>query len=80
MLGPNSVEYRSKRSSSGDLQDSWLVLSAVLTVLTWYSMKPLGLGKGGDEDLGGSCIFKYIKVGRVQPRFSGMVDSGYEMI
>ena len=49
MLGPIGVECRSKRSSSSDLQDSWLVLSTVFTVLTWCSMKLLDLEKCGDE-------------------------------
>ena len=40
-LGPMVVEHRSKRSSSSDLPDSHVVLSAVLMVLTCHWMKPL---------------------------------------
>ena len=49
ILGPIRVDHRSKRRSSSDFLDSWVVLSAVLMVLTWNSIRPLDLGKWGDE-------------------------------
>ena len=49
MLGPIGVECKSKRSSSSDLWDSWLVFSVVLMILTWHSVKLLDLRKCGDE-------------------------------
>ena len=49
MLGPIGIEHRSKRSSSSDLPESWVLLSVVLMVLTCHSMKPLDLRKWGKE-------------------------------
>ena len=49
MLGPVGVEHRFRRSSSIDLPDSCVVLSAVLMVLTCHSIKSLDKGKWGKE-------------------------------
>ena len=49
MLGLIGVECRTRGSSSSDLLDSWMVHNAVLMVLTCHLMKPLDLGKWGEE-------------------------------
>ena len=49
MLGPIGVQCRSRRSFSSDLPKSWVVLSAFLMVLTCHLMKPLDIGKWGEE-------------------------------
>ena len=49
MLGPVRVEHRSRQSASSDLPESWVVLCAVLMVLICHLMKPLELGKLGEE-------------------------------
>ena len=49
MLGQIRVECRSRRRSPSVFLDSCVVLSMVLTVLTWHYMKLLDLGKWGDE-------------------------------
>ena len=55
ILGPISVDQRSSRTVSRDFFAGKAVLSAVLMVLTCLSMKPLDLGKCGDEVYGALC-------------------------
>ena len=45
MLGPIGVNLRSSRMSSRGFSAAWAVLSAVLMVLTYHSMKSLDLEK-----------------------------------
>ena len=49
ILGPIGMDQRSNRTASKDLFAGKVVLSTVLMVLTCLSMKPLGLGKCGEE-------------------------------
>ena len=49
MLGPTGVDLRSKRTSSRGFFAVRAVLSAVLTVLTQHSMKPLDLGNWWED-------------------------------
>ena len=49
ILGPIGVDLRSNRTASRDLLDGKAVLSPVLMVLTCLSIKPLDLGKCGEE-------------------------------
>ena len=49
ILGPMGVDQRSSRAVSRNFLDGKVVLSAVLMVPTCLSIKPLDLGKCGDE-------------------------------
>ena len=49
ILGPIGVDVRSNRTTSRDLLNGEAMLSTVLMVLTYLSIKPLDLGKCGEE-------------------------------